>query len=785
MNTSRNLQAWLFDLYPQRDHMVLWFMTPEGERLRLIDPFAPSFFVSAPLEGANRSWQRLRKAVDATGGLELLGPARRLDFWTGRPREVEEIRVTDLDRYGSNLRALFRRFPEFVYFDCDIAPEIHYGYERGIFPTARCAIQTRGDRLTGCIVQDDPLDTKYALPPLRIVELKAEGALAGRRPRLRSLTLTFEGRSIVWEEGSAAEMLASLRDCLGEVDPDLIWTTGGDSVLMPALFALAEHCKIRPLGLDREPDIERRLVFDGRSYISYGRVLYQAPDYPLFGRWHIDRNNSFWAGETGLEGLLEVARMSKIPVQRAARRSIGTGISSIQLDYAYRARYLIPWKKSRPEAWKTAATLLKADRGGLVYQPITGVYEDVIELDFVSMYPSIMVRCNVSPETINCACCGPASPDGARPGEHVVPELGYSICRRRRGLVSRALEPIIEKRRQLKRLMKKASRAGQAKKRNRYDGRQSALKWLLVCCFGYLGYRNARFGRIEAHEAICAFSREKLITAREICEERGFRMIHAIVDCVWIQRTGASAAARGECGAAEIEALCEAINRATDLSIAVEGRYRWIVFLPSRQNPDMPVPNRYFGCFEDGELKYRGIEIRRSDQAPYVQRVQGELLDCLRAAGSLAECRAMGEELTGIVSQAERRLRAFEVPIDQLVLRRKTSREAHEYKSNAMTAVAARQAVRAGFSLHAGEAVRFLVINAKDRDPDSRIRLVGLLRPEDAYDREYYIEQLRRAAATILDPLLGRPSSGATPKGNKDRSTRSRGSSRRSFFGGD
>ncbi|EMO53823.1 hypothetical protein LEP1GSC172_4439 [Leptospira noguchii] len=30
-----------------------------------------------------------------------------------------------------------------------------------------------------------------------------------------------------------------------------------------------------------------------------------------------------------------------------------------------------------------------------------------------------------------------------------------------------------------------------------YEARQSALKWMLVTSFGYLGYRNAKFGRLE------------------------------------------------------------------------------------------------------------------------------------------------------------------------------------------------------------------------------------------------------------------------------------------------
>ena len=65
-----------------------------------------------------------------------------------------------------------------------------------------------------------------------------------------------------------------------------------------------------------------------------------------------------------------------------------------------------------------------------------------------------------------------------------------------------------------------------------------ALKWMLVTCFGYLGYRNARFGRIEAHESVTAFGREKLLQAKEICEEEGFELLHAITDSLWIRKEG-------------------------------------------------------------------------------------------------------------------------------------------------------------------------------------------------------------------------------------------------------
>ncbi|MDA2917641.1 DNA polymerase, partial [Nitrospinae bacterium AH_259_B05_G02_I21] len=120
------------------------------------------------------------------------------------------------------------------------------------------------------------------------------------------------------------------------------------------------------------------------------------------------------------------------------------------------------------EEFKTGLELLTTDKGGLTYQPVLGLHENVAEIDFSSMYPTIMATYNVSPETVGCACCS-----------HVVPEIGTSICRRREGLVPKTLRPILQKRARYKELMKTA---GSDEEREVYDGRQSALKWMLVTC---------------------------------------------------------------------------------------------------------------------------------------------------------------------------------------------------------------------------------------------------------------------------------------------------------------
>ncbi len=159
----------------------------------------------------------------------------------------------------------------------------------------------------------------------------------------------------------------------------------------------------------------------------------------------MDTHNSFIADKCDLAGLWELVRVTRLPVQYAARTTTGTGISYMQMELAWRDGVLIPAQKAEPEDLKSPDTLLTADRGGLVFTPKIGFHANVAsELDFVSEYPSIMARFNISPETVNCPCC----PDAPR-----VPELGYRVCRARRGITSRVVERLIAKRGELKSCM--------------------------------------------------------------------------------------------------------------------------------------------------------------------------------------------------------------------------------------------------------------------------------------------------------------------------------------------
>jgi DNA polymerase-2 len=128
---------------------------------------------------------------------------------------------------------------------------------------------------------------------------------------------------------------------------------------------------------------------------------------------------------------------------------------------------------------------------------------------------------------------GDLSPLPASP-HHLYRRLATRLCHRREGLVTKTLRPILALREQLKARAQELPPAEAAP----YKQRQNALKWMLVTCFGYLGYKNARFGKIEAHEAVTAYGRDKLLCAKEIFEAAGFTVLHGLTDCLWVQKPG-------------------------------------------------------------------------------------------------------------------------------------------------------------------------------------------------------------------------------------------------------
>jgi DNA polymerase I len=478
--------------------------------------------------------------------------------------------------------------------------------------------------------------------------------------------------------GPTKNVLSDLFVLITSINPDVILMPDADT-WMPRIQKEAQKYRLA-MPFSRNGKYRQ---MDSRSYWSYGRMEHKESALIPDGRILIDTEQSFVYQEGGLEGVLMAARLSGLSPNLASRFTPGTLISSYEVYEAVKQGIAVPFRKSDPEMIRHISQLQAADRGGMMFQPVPGIFENVEEIDFTSLYPSIIVNYNLSPETI----------------EH--PE--------RAGFLPAVLNPLLELRLTTKRLKKTDPR---------FAGIDSILKWMLVTCFGYTGYKNAKFGRIEVHEGITGRSRDILIRTKDIAEELGFTVLHGIVDCLWVQGN-------------PVALLKQSVESGIGIATEIE-HFNWIVFQP--MNDGFGAYNRYFGRLADGSVKVRGIAARRHDTPEFVRSMQSRMLEVMAGAAGIAELEERKEEIKNIFRETVTCLPAADPKA--MVINRRISRLTYAHRCIEGAAIHAYRKQGAGIA--PGMKIRYVVTDARRY----------LVEPEwnaTAFDLHYYRNLLEKA----------------------------------------
>ncbi|TET90241.1 MAG: hypothetical protein E3J35_06975 [Methanomassiliicoccales archaeon] len=709
------MRGWIFDVYPdyQKDHMVCWIKTEEDVEKLVDRRFFPTFYAY----GSRKSLMSLADVVSVRKLRDVsfqrkkikLGYDGKFEVLSITPHRYRDVKILAkmIDAQGG--------YRDFQLYNVDIRLAQRYLVEKGIFPMAYVDV---GNEF---ILLDEQWAMEYPLPELKYTEIGVKVNSATRIKKFNDPIQAIKVGERVFKDDNETNLLRSMVEEIRLTDPDVVYMKNGDSFLFPYLYNRAKANGILgEIQLGREGQSSRP-ERSGRSYFRYGRVEYKPPLYTLRGRLHIDTSNSFLHMESGLKGLIELSRLSCIPVQTLAKLSPGTAISAMQVNQAMRDGHVVIWKKNLPEDFKTAKELMVTDRGGFIYEPVVGIHDKVLELDYTSLYPSIMVRFNISPETVKCPCC----PDS----KIRVPEIGYNICEKQVGLIAKVLKPVIQRRM----VYKKRAKEGDLE----YKERSDILKFLLVCSFGYTGYKNARYGRIECHESITAYGREILLRSTEIAEKHGYRVLHGIVDSLWLEGNGGH------------RALADHLKNDIGIPVEIEGVYKWIVFLPCK-NIDVGAMNRYYGLFENGEMKIRGIETRRSDSPELVKKAQFEMLDILSKAEDSYEFKRTIPEALGALKVWAERVMDGDVDIEDLIFTTRISKELEEYAHFSNQVAALTQLKKHRVAVHPGEIVRYLLVDSGSMKASKRLKIAELVEDGDEYDRKKYVEHLFKAGESLF-----------------------------------
>lgn len=712
----RLFRGWLLDLYlDKQDGLKLWFISEQDDsRVCFKQAFPVSFYAAGENHRLRALWKHLAKQK----GVINLSRTQKQDVFLDEMVDVLKVEVDSPAHQTQIFRDLEDAFNDLTWYDTDLTIGTRYLARYGAFPLALCELQVDE---TGQIQDIKTLNSRWdilpALPPLRVMEISPNCDPArGKATSFFVRSDRFHAQIPLDAHGG---FLSILHETIQDYNPDILVTDWGDSWLIPFLISESEKRGIR---LDLNRDTSRPVRWQKETtYFSYGHIIFRPEEAHLFGRCHVDRKSAMMWSDYSLAGTLEMARVTTLPIEKAARVSPGQGISAMQVITALQRDILVPYQKRQVEAFKTGMDLIQADRGGMVYQPKVGLHTDVAQVDFISMYPAIIVKGNISPEV--------PLPDVLEPASH---ELG---------VVPATLEPLYNKRVAIK--MKTREYPPDHPLVAVLKERANALKWLLVVCFGFLGYKNARYGRIEAHEAVTKGGREVLLRAKEVAEEEGFEVLHMYVDALWIKKKGCN---RPE----HFSDVITRINERTGLAINLDGIYRWVSFLPSKVDSRIPIANRYFGVFQSGEIKLRGIESRRRDTPPWIASVQKEMIRILGKAKTRRELEECLHEAFCLYELALNALKNDQVEVSGLVINGKVSYALEAYKAATPAVRAARQMEAAGMTIKPGQRVRFVYTKGM---PDVFPWELGGKPDRARINKGKYIELLAKAGAAVLLPF--------------------------------
>jgi DNA polymerase-2 len=772
LDLQKSFDGWLLDISLFRDGVILWVKDVKEQKvLKVYQKYCPEFF-AVPKPSTGNDIERLRFILEQNSNVSKIRVCEKyVKLEESIKRNIFGVSVSKPSLFKKTINEI-NEIGLFTLYNTDLPLTQMYFYENDLFPMSLCKFRVKIEKdkkkekrmyLASFELEDDNELLFYDLPPLKAVWLDIKIQQQDIRyyyndPLNYALISIVENdednvpradgytkRTILIDEADEAETLKKISKVIEKLDPDIILTHHGDEFMFPYLAARASINHVsRDLYFSRNKKPLKNCFFNlsGNSdhYMSYGVIRRRSKTQVYFtGRIHLDTATyaSLHFTEGNIPGVIEVARISRIPMQRLCRVTIGGALQSIQYYNAYKLDHLIPPFKKSPEDFRSGMDLIKSDRGGHIFEPLIGIFDQVIELDFSSMYPSLMATYNISSETINCTCC---KDDGTG---IKVPGLNFHICSKRQGIISKSISLPLTKRLKCKEYVRQTGNI-------RYSFTDTALKWVLVVSFGYLGFKNARFGKIEAHQTVCAFAREFLVRSAEIAQQHGCQIIHGIVDSMWLKDTENRSIEEFEIVSKEI---AKEITKHTNIPMSWDGRFDVILFLPSRAEPDIPALSHYWGIKSNGELKVRGIDVRRRDVPKIVKKAQYDFIETFKGVKTDKEfLRRIPEAKKKLLDYASR-IRSGNISRDELTIRQRISRRPSQYKVNSYQAVAAKQLERSGAMATPGKNVRYIILNA-DADPEfpeKKVILSDLYNSKKhEYDKKKYIELLKRAFENLF-----------------------------------
>ncbi len=559
--------------------------------------------------------------------------------------------------------------------------------------------------------------------------------------------------------GEERRILQRFVEIIKTVDPDVIVGYNQDAFDWPYLRKRAEKLKV-PLNIGRDgsqisfkggrPKIAGRInvdLYDIAMRITEVKIKrleniaeflgtkidmedIEARDINKY--WEMDKEkvflhakrdviHTFMIAKELLPMHYEMAKLIRLPLDDVTRIGRGKQVDWLLLSEAKKVGEVAP----------NAAEVAETYEGAFVIEPERGLHENVAELDFASMYPSIMVAFNISPDTL--------SPNG----DYIAPEVGYRFKKQPDGFFKRILISLIKRRQEIKKIMKNMNENDPNYKL--LDIKQQTLKILTNSFYGYMGWSGARWYCKACAEATTAWGRYFIKTSAKIAEQMGFKVLYGDTDSIFVSKPVGIEELKKE-----VDKLIERISKELPVQIELDELFKTIFFVEKK---------RYAGLTIEGKILVRGLEVRRGDWCELAKRAQKEVIEILLREKN-------PEKAMKLVSRIIEEIRKGNVKLEDIVIYKGLTKKPSKYEAIQAHVKAAKKAEEIGIFYPVGSKIGYIVVKGAGNVGDRAYPLEMIesfdgenikIKRREGYelkklDKEYYIEhQIIPAVMRILE----------------------------------
>lgn len=423
-----------------------------------------------------------------------------------------------------------------------------------------------------------------------------------------------------------------------------------------------------------------------------------------------DAVSTYRIAEKFLPFAIQLASIVGLPLDQVGAASVGYRVEWHLIRQAHKFRELVPNVEERPH---------ETYRGAIVLRPIPGVHENIAVLDFSSMYPNIMIKMNISPDTY--------VPDGVEvdPSEvNVAPEVGHRFRKEPPGFYKRVLQRLLEARRQIREEMKKLD--PNSIEYRILDERQKAIKVIANATYGYCGWLGARWYKREVAEATTAWGRRLIREAISIAKRLGLEVIYGDTDSLFVRYDRE-----------KVEKFIELVEKELGFDIKIDKVYKRVFFTEAKK--------RYCGLLEDGRIDVVGLEAVRGDWSELAKELQEKVVEIVLKEGR-------PDKAVEYVREVIEKLKRGEVPLEKLVIWKTLAKRIEEYEVDAAHVRAAQLLIKAGYRISKGDKIGYVICKGGGERLADRAKPYMLVESYDEIDTEYYIEkQILPAVMRILE----------------------------------